>query len=396
MISLDTTLATHPNGDARQRHLAYAKQAGRLTIIVYAPRGISATVQASPELTIIPTNSLSRLTFPLDVIRIAARALRDQCIDLITTQDPFLTGVIGMWLRRRLRAPLLVQNHSYYFNNAAWLNERPLRNLILHEVGRFVVKRADMYRTVNRKERETYLAMGGSGRRSVALPLGTASREFAQLAEKAALARLRTQLGLLPTHKIVLWVGYPVGVKRVPILFEVFKRVVAAEPDARLVLIGDMARSPQDLSELARAEGIADCVTFHGPVAHDHLPLYYALGDVYVHTSAYEGMPRVLFEASAAGLPLVGMSVVGVNEVIEDGVNGYLAPDLDVSGMAARIITLLRQPAQAQQMGAAARRMAFERYDADRYVEAWVGVWEHAVRLGRRTRRANRAGRNGA
>ena len=94
--------------------------------------------------------------------------------------------------------------------------------------------------------------------------------------------------------------------KRVPLLFKVFRRVAELEPNARLVLIGDMTCSPQDLRALARDEGIADRVTMHGPVAHDQLPLYYALGDVYVHTSAYEGVPRVLFEASAAGLPLVG------------------------------------------------------------------------------------------
>ena len=104
--------------------------------------------------------------------------------------------------------------------------------------------------------------------------------------------------------------GYPVAFKRVPLLFKVFRRVTDAEPNARLVLIGDMSKSPQDLPALARDEGIADSRDlWTDPIAHDELPLYYALGDVYVHTSAYEGVPRVLFEASAAGLPLVAMNV---------------------------------------------------------------------------------------
>ena len=80
------------------------------------------------------------------------------------------------------------------------------------------------------------------------------------------------------------------------------------------------------------------------------------------------------------------MSAVGVDEVIEDGVNGYLAPAMDIDGMAGRIVSLLRNPAQAQTMGAAARERAFERYDAGRYVEAWVGVWEKAVALGVKSR----------
>jgi glycosyltransferase involved in cell wall biosynthesis len=385
MISLDTALVTQPEGDARRRHLAYARRAGRLSIVVYTPPGVRATISPLPELTIRPTNSRHKLTFIFDAIREANQVARAFPIDLITTQDPFSTGVVGVWLRRRLRVPLLVQNHSYYFGNDAWLAERPLRNLVLRAIGKFVVRQADMYRAVNRREYDNYLAMGGSDQRSIALPLGTASAEFAAPVDKAALARLRSELGLLPVHKVVLWVGYPVAFKRVPLLFKVFRQVAESEPDARLVLIGDMSCSPQDLHSLARDEGIAACVTMHGPVAHEQLPLYYALGDVYVHTSAYEGVPRVLFEASAAGLPLVGMSVVGVDEVIEDGVNGYLIPSLDINGMAGRVISLLRDPAQARKMGAAARERAFERYDADRYTEAWVGVWEKAVELGMRS-----------
>lgn len=385
MLSLDTAMATHPEGESRKRHLAYAERAGYLTIIVYTPDGVGAPIQVSPQLRIIPTNSKNKLLFPFDAIRLALSVSQERRVDLISTQDPFLTGVIGWWLRRRLKAPLLVQNHSYFFDNRAWLRERPVINDILHQIGRFVVSHSDMYRTVNRKERENFLARGGSRQRSIALPLGTASQDFAALPDERALANLRKSLGLKPEHQVVLWVGYPVGFKRVPLLFKVFKRVAARVPNARLVLIGDMSRSLDDLRGLARDEGIADKVTMFGPVPHDELPLYYALGEVYVHTSSYEGVPRVLFEASAAGLAIVAMNVVGVNEVIVDGVNGYLAPDLDAEGMAGRVVYLLQNPAMAQQMGAEAQRSALEQYNFETYVEAWVGVMERAVQLGMRS-----------
>ncbi len=382
MISLDTSIATQPEGDARRRHAAYAQRAGALTLIVYTPPGVGAPITPAPGFRIIPSNSASKLTFPTDALRLARQYAPDSPVDLITTQDPFVTGVIGWWLRRLLRAPLLVQNHSYFFNNRAWLSERPGINHVLHAIGRFVVARADMYRTVNRRERDAYLAAGGDRQRSVALPLATASEAFAALPDERALADLRRKLDLKPEHQVVLWVGYPVAFKRVPLLFQVFRRVADALPNARLVLIGDMRKSPDDLRAVARDCGISDRVTMYGPVAHDDLPIYYALGEVYAHTSSYEGVPRVLFEASASGLPLVAFDVVGVNEVVINGVNGYLAPDLDVDGMAGRIIHLLSSPAQAQQMGAEAQRRALEQYSFDSYVEAWVEVMRRAVQLG--------------
>jgi len=384
MLSLDTAIATHPEGDARLRHLAYAERAGALTIIVYTPRGVGAPLRVSSKLLIVPSNSQSKLTFPIDALRLARQIAAEQRVDLVTTQDPFVTGVIGWWLRRLLRAPLLVQNHSYFFDNRAWLRERPGINHVLHIVGQFVIARADMYRTVNRKERDSYLARGGDRQRSVALPLGTASEAFAALPDERALADLRRRLDLKPEHQVILWVGYPVGFKRVPLLFKVFKRVSERIPDARLVLIGDMSRSPVDLRDLTRDEGIHAKVTLYGPVPHEELPLYYALGEVYAHTSSYEGVPRVLLEASAAGLAIVAFNVVGVNEVIVDGVNGYLAPELDLDGMAGRMIYLLQNAAMAQQMGAEAQRRALDQYSFDTYVEAWVSVMERAVQLGMR------------
>lgn len=382
MISLDSTLATNPNGDSRARHLAYAERAGQLTVIVYTPLGCPARVTASDSLTILPTNSRRKALFLVDALR-RSRGVKTP-VDLITSQDPFTTGLTGLRLRRTFHAPLLVQNHSFFFGNPAWRAERPLRNGLFAQVGRFVVRRADFYRTVNQREREAYIAEGGSPDRVVALPLGTASARFADPVDPARLEALRAKLGLQPQHRVVLWVGYPVTVKRIPLLFRAFRLVADRVPQARLLIIGDPARSPDDLSALARDLGIADQVIMPGAVPHADLAPYYALTHVFAHTSAYEGVPRVLLEASAAGLALVGMRVAGVEEVIEDDVNGYLVPDGDAHQFADRVVHLLTHPDDARRLGENARRIALDRYSADAYLYAWVDVWKRAVDLGRR------------
>ncbi len=124
----------------------------------------------------------------------------------------------------------------------------------------------------------------------------------------------------------------------------------------------------------------------YGPVAHDQLPLYYALGEVYVHTSAYEGMGRVFAEASAAGLPLVAMNVTAV----ERSDRGWC-----VRLSHRRMATLKRWRSGSSfccairrrrtRLGEAARKIAFERYAAEHYIEAWVDVWKQAVELGMRS-----------
>ena len=137
---------------------------------------------------------------------------------------------------------------------------------------------------------------------------------------------------------MIIWVGFPVGFKRVPLLLDVFRRVHEREPNARLLFVGDMSKSADDLPALMAEHGIQDAVLTPGFVPHEQLPAYYGAADVFLMTSAYEGIPRVLMEASATGLPLVAFDRVGVREVIVDGENGYLVPEGDLDGMAAQVV----------------------------------------------------------
>lgn len=379
MISLDPTLLNE-NSDSRARHLVYAERAGHLTILL--PAG-AQRITPSPHLTLIGTGG-NKLLYPMAAAWRGAQIHRTRPVDLIITQDLFLSGLAGVLLRGRIRRPLLAQNHSFIFNNPAWLAEHPLRNRLLLRLAGFVRARADFYRAVNRREYEQYVTAEGAPERAAALPLATASAAFAQGISTEQRAAIRAVWGVDATAPVVLWVGYPVAFKRVPLLFEVFRHVSARMPDARLVLIGDMMRSPIDLRAEAAARQLAERIIFHGTVPHHDLPAHYAAADVYAHTSSYEGVPRVLFEASAAGLPLVGMQAVGVDEVIEDGVNGFLVPDGDASAMAERIVTLLQDRALAARLGAAARERALLRYDAEGYPARWVDLWQRAAALGMR------------
>lgn len=382
MLSLDHSLLTDPHGSARARHLSYAERAGTLAIIVRSPRSIPpAPVHASASLTLYPSSSPHPALYPWDALRIG-RALTD--IDLLVTQDMFTSGLAGVWLRRHLRAPLLVQSHSTIFDNPAWLREKPLRNRALLALGSWVLARADFLRTVNAREAESARAGGFPADRIAALPLGTVSSAFAAPPDAQAVAALRAQLGLTDDHQVILWVGYPVAFKRVPLLLQVFERVAARHPQARLLLVGDLSRSPDDLTALIAQRGLSQRVIMPGAVEHEALPAYYALADLYAHTSSYEGIPRVMMEASSAGLALVAMRTPGVEEIIEDGVNGCLAADGDIEGMANMICGLLDHPGQARALGSSGRKQALSRYSAEGYADQWTDLWRRARELGMR------------
>ena len=84
--------------------------------------------------------------------------------------------------------------------------------------------------------------------------------------------------------------------------------------------------------------------------------------DIVALTSRYEGMPYVLLEAMALGLPVVATDVVGTRDVVENGVNGYLVPPESPTAVADALLALVNSDTRRGELGERGRRMAAERY----------------------------------
>jgi len=109
--------------------------------------------------------------------------------------------------------------------------------------------------------------------------------------------------------------------------------------------------------------------------------------DVLVLTSLWEGLPRVFPQAMAAGRPVVAYRVDSAPEAVKDGCTGYLVTPGDYTAAAARIATLLADPALARRMGAAGRERVGE-FDADLMVrtqeELYSRLWREVSSRARR------------
>ena len=108
----------------------------------------------------------------------------------------------------------------------------------------------------------------------------------------------------------------------------------------------------------------------------DDVPEFMTVADGYVMSSAWEGMPMVLLEAAAAGLPIVATRVGGNPEVVEDGVSGFVVPPSDSDALAAamlRLMALLRAPSAAA-WGTRGHDHVREHYGLGRVVDRYEAV----------------------
>jgi glycosyltransferase involved in cell wall biosynthesis len=176
--------------------------------------------------------------------------------------------------------------------------------------------------------------------------------------------------GLLP-RKTIAAMGRFVKEKRFDLLLTAFAKV-ASRHECSLIVVGD-GPLRSELEELTRDLGLSDRVTMPGFV---HEP-WRILKDAYmfVVSSETEGMGRVIVEAMACGVPVVSFDCPhGPRAVIRDGIDGILAPPLDVEALAGAMERLLTDESERNRLA----RRALEARDRFR-LENVMNMWEEAV-----------------
>jgi len=373
LISLGDEVLGAATEDARARHLRYAEGVDYLHILAWSQRE-SSPVALSPKLTVYPVGRGGRLAFMREALRVGNDILKTRPVKVISTQEPFYTAAIGLQLRRA-GVKLQIQNHSDFFDNALWIAERPLWNGLLNAFGKWAVRRADRLRVVNTTEKQKYVSMGIPAERIDVLPVPVDLSAFGEPVEAERLAQLRERWQIRPDVPILFWVGRPVAFKDIGTSLRAMALLHATHPEAVLMLGGDFSRTPQWRS-LTHDLKLDEAVRFVGPIGRDELPDYFALSEVYVHSSMYEGFGRVMLEASVAGRPVAATRTAGAIDIVKEGETGLLCEPRSPEALAKILGELISNPDHAHQLGAAARVRAQQQFNSERLTTGIVEAWK--------------------
>jgi glycosyltransferase involved in cell wall biosynthesis len=185
-----------------------------------------------------------------------------------------------------------------------------------------------------------------------------------------ARARARKQLGLTDEF---LWmaVGRLEGVKDYPTLLRAMAR---APENGRLLILGT-GPLETELRILADQLGLKKRVRLLG--FEPNVEHWMQAADGFVLSSRYEGLPMVLLEAGACGVPAVATDVPGTREVLIDGVNGWLANAADPISLGKSMECLMQMPLEERYaMGECARRHVINEFSLDIVLDKWERLYE--------------------
>jgi glycosyltransferase involved in cell wall biosynthesis len=322
----------------------------------------------------------------------AADCLRDAGVNFLSLEmrrglaDP--RGWIGFrrWLREEL--PDVVHAH---LPHAAWMARwsravAPIPALIdtVHSsatgsLGRrlgYFVSRSwpDRVTAVSRAAAQSHMGAGMVGAKKLTvMPNGIDVDAWRP--DRAVRARIRRALGLTDDF---LWlaVGRLEPVKDYPTL----RRALTFVPQrARLVILGD-GPLRTGLKVMVEQLGLDQRVSFLG--FQEDVRRWMQAADGLVLASRHEGLPMVLIEAGACGLPVVATDVAGTREVVVNGETGWLACAEGADALAAVVSRLMRMPeSQRQAMGKRAREHVVEHFSMEQVLNRWERLYTELLEM---------------
>ncbi|MGQ9692901.1 MAG: glycosyltransferase family 4 protein [Thermaceae bacterium] len=164
--------------------------------------------------------------------------------------------------------------------------------------------------------------------------------------------------------------------KSFDVVLKAFRRILN-EVDAHLVHIGPPGPEAPRLKALAEELGIAEQVSWLGPVPYRSIGGYYRLAELFLFASETETQGLVLWEAQAMGVPVVAVGAEGTLEGVEDGRTGFLVPPQEDEALAKKALELLKGEEKRLRFAQDAETWAMER-SAERIAERVVEAYDEA------------------
>jgi glycosyltransferase involved in cell wall biosynthesis len=300
-------------------------------------------------------------------------------VRILVAQSPYegLVAAVakraGRWIGRDVA--LIVESHGD-FEESVFLQRRVhlerLYRAVMRWAASYALNRADVLRAVSDSTREQ-IERWVHDKPLIQFPTWTNIDAF-----------LEAGLQRRPAGKpVLLYGGVLVRRKGVHHLISAFGQISASHPDARLVLASHDAegRYLDTLRTQIRDLHLTDRVELVGPLSQDELAEQMRTSHVFILPTYSEGLPRVVFEAMAAGLPVVATRVSGIPEIVEDGVTGLLVEPGEEQALADCLLWMLQHTTEAAEMGRLGRERARGIFSRAAYVEGYRRMFDLARSL---------------
>jgi glycosyltransferase involved in cell wall biosynthesis len=274
----------------------------------------------------------------------------------------YMSSYMAGMVAKKFKKPFIVTQHNTFIDYQSFLNIFEQLNDFI--IGKSTLKHADRIITVSEETKKYVLRLGADKTKTSVIYNGVDADIF-HLANKE---ESRNILGLPKSRKIIFSVRRLVYKNGLDTLLESVPHIVHKHPEALFVVAGK-GPSRKLIENRMKELKIENNIKLAGFVPDKLLPAYYNAADYFILPSASgEGLPLVLLEAMACGLPVIATAVGGTPEILEHMKTGILVPPRNPEAMTKAQLKLLSK-GLGSSFGGEARRIVEDRF-----------TWEENVR----------------
>ena len=185
--------------------------------------------------------------------------------------------------------------------------------------------------------------------------------------------KIKQELNIPQGNAVIGTIGRLMAQKGYKFFLMAAKLIQQRFPSVNFLIVGE-GLELEELRSLSHKLEIADNVIFAG--FRDDIPEILSIFDIFVSSSLYEGLPNVVLEAMASGLPVVATNVEGSSEVVIDGKTGFLVPAKNYMILAEKVLFFLENVDLARKMGQMGKERVEKEFSFDKMVREMCSFYD--------------------
>lgn len=343
------------NSAVRKRQMKYGTLFEELHIVVFTKLSASlpARIEIAPNIWVYGTNSICKIFHISRAVKIVSRIVSigpcaGSCSGavagsgrgnflpentVVSVQDPFETGIVGLKLKKKFNFPLHLQIHTDFMSS--YFRNHSLFNRLRARIAKKVLINADAIRVVSKRISNSLSVLGlKSELTPVILPI------FVDI-EKIKNTKIAPGFDLKKKYPqfnfIILMASRLTREKNIGVGVEILRRLHDVYSKIGLVIVGNGPENKK-LKRLAKKLNVEKSIVFE-PWQND-LISYYKSANVFILTSDYEGYGMTLVEAIASHCPTVSTDTGIASELLKDGIS-FVCPVGDIDCLFKTISSLV-------------------------------------------------------
>ncbi len=334
VLSIGSDKSLFVDSKALGRVREYSSRVESYHVVIFSKQNLDLTEKCEANLYLHPTNSRNKLFYVLDALLLSWKILsKESNLNnwVVTVQDPFESGLVGLVIKFFFKIPLQVQVHTDFLS--AEFNG--FLNSIRLFISGIVMKKSDGIRVVSSVIKDSIIKKYPKFEEKIeTLPIFVDINSILNFTPKKNIKEE------FPDFKfIILMASRLTSEKRIDLAISAFQKIISIYPKTGLIICGS-GPEKNKLADLAYRLKVGGSVVFKD--WQDDLVSYFKTADLYLLTSEYEGYGMTLIEASAAGAPIVSTSVgIAKTDIFKNGYNISICKELTSSCVADEVMAII-------------------------------------------------------